>query len=366
MPTVTRFFSASRLKSFDYVILIREATLCGSIILLVSGVSDRLYYGEWTFPPYQFLNFNVNQDLAVFYGRNDWHYYLSQGLPLLLTTYLPFTLVGLWSSASLPAGNIRFLLTTTALVTLATLSLISHKEVRFIYPLLPLLHVLTAPTISSFFLASTTRTAHPLPFPSTPKTEHTTTIHRKPLLALLLALNLSIGAFTTLHHQRGILNVLTFLRHEYETSHPSSLDANGALITSSPDDETFAALLMPCHSTPWRSQLFYPSLKAWALTCEPPLHLAAHTEEREAYRDEADRFFDNPGKFLREEVNTRERPWPRFVVGFEGIEKDLRVWYEGSMKGFKVKEKWRGGNSAWHDDWRRQGDVVVWEFVEGV
>jgi GPI mannosyltransferase 3 len=73
MPTVTRFFSASRLKSFDYVILIREATLCGSIILLVSGVSDRLYYGEWTFPPYQFLNFNVNQDLAVFYGRNDWH-----------------------------------------------------------------------------------------------------------------------------------------------------------------------------------------------------------------------------------------------------------------------------------------------------
>jgi len=93
--------------------------------------------------------------------------------------------------------------------------------------------------------------------------------------------------------------------------------------------------------------------------------LAAHTEEREAYRDEADRFFDDPAKFFRKEVNTRERPWPRFVVGFEGIEKDLREWYEGSMKGFKVREKWRGGNSVWHDDWRRQGDVVVWEFVEG-
>lgn len=94
------------------------------------------------------------------------------------------------------------------------------------------------------------------------------------------------------------------------------------------------------------------------------MHLAAHTEEREAYRDEADRFFDNPMRFLREEVNTKERPWPRFVVGFEGIERNLRAFYEGSMKGFKVKEKWRTGNSVWHDDWRRQGDVVVWEFVE--
>lgn len=70
-------------------------------------------------------------------------------------------------------------------------------------------------------------------------------------------------------------------------------------------------------------------------------------------------------KFLKEEVNTRERPWPKYAVGFEGIEGWLREYYEGEMKGFKVREKWRTGNSAWHDDWRRKGDVVVWEFVEG-
>jgi len=122
---------------------------------------------------------------------------------------------------------------------------------------------------------------------------------------------------------------------------------------------------MPCHSTPWRSQLIHPGLKAWALTCEPPLHLTPHSKEREEYRDEADRFFDNPGKFLREEVNAKERPWPRYIVGFEGIEGVLREWYEGEMKGFKMRERWRGGNSQWHDDWRRKGDVVVWEFVDG-
>ena len=122
---------------------------------------------------------------------------------------------------------------------------------------------------------------------------------------------------------------------------------------------------MPCHSTPWRSKLIYPGLKAWALTCEPPLHIPAHSVEREKYRDEADRFYDDPEKFLREEVGGKERPWPRYVVGFEGIEGAMRGHHEGRMKGFEVVEKWRTGNTGWHDDWRRKGDVVVWELVEG-
>lgn len=84
-----------------------------------------------------------------------------------------------------------------------------------------------------------------------------------------------------------------------------------------------------------------------------------------AYRDEADRFYDDPKKFLSEEVGGRERPWPRFVVGFEGVEGVLREWYEGSVKGWKMRERWRGGNSDWIDDERRRGDVVVWEFVDG-
>lgn len=83
------------------------------------------------------------------------------------------------------------------------------------------------------------------------------------------------------------------------------------------------------------------------------------------YRDEADRFYDDPVKFLSDEVNTREKPWPRYIVGFQGIEGVLRGWYEGEMKGFVMREKWRRANSHWHDDERRQGDVVVWEFVDG-
>jgi phosphatidylinositol glycan class B len=376
MPTLTRFFSKDGPSVSDYTILFREAITCGSVVIAVSAVSDFYYFGEWTFPPYQWLNFNISQDLAVFYGRNDWHYFLSQGLPILLTTYLPFTLIALFHSTSTPTSSMSFVLTSTVLTTLTTLSLISHKEVRFIYPLLPLLHILTAPTISTFFTTTTTITTHPPPFPSTAKTTLTTTTHRKPVLYTLLLLNLTIAFYTTQIHQRGPLSVLKFLRNEYEAL---ALDNHGNLLSSPQaneyadfnkttdydDSETFVGFLMPCHSTPWRSKLVYPGLKAWALGCEPPLHLSAGSKEREEYSDEADRFYDDPVKFLKEEVGGRERPWPRYVVGFEGIEGVLKSYYEGEMRGHVVRERWRGFSSQWHDDERRKGDIVVWEFGEG-
>lgn len=88
--------------------------------------------------------------------------------------------------------------------------------------------------------------------------------------------------------------------------------------------------------------------------------------EREGYRDEADRFYDDPAKFLNEEIgNSPERAWPRYIVGFEGIEGAVRDHYEETVKGFKMREVWRTGNSLWHDDPRRTGDIVVWEFVDG-
>jgi GPI mannosyltransferase 3 len=376
MPTLTRYFSKDGATFSDYIILLREAILCGSAALAVSAVSDFYYFGEWTFPPYQWLNFNIAQDLAVFYGRNDWHYYISQGLPLLLTTYLPFTLVALAHSTSSSTSSIPFILTTTVLINITTLSLISHKEVRFIYPLLPLLHILTGPTISNFFTTTKAITTHPPPFSSASKSLVVSTTGRKPLLYSILLLNILIAFYSTQIHQRGPLSVTKFLRHEYEAL---ALDNHGNLLSSPQanmyaevnkttnysDSETFVGFLMPCHSTPWRSQLVYPGLKAWALSCEPPLHLPAHSVEREEYRDEADRFYDDPIKFLKEEVGKRERPWPRYIVGFEGIEGVLKAYYEKEMKGHVVKERWRGFSSQWHDDERRKGDIVVWGFGDG-
>ncbi|KAF4595657.1 GPI mannosyltransferase 3 [Ophiocordyceps camponoti-floridani] len=119
-----------------------DAVLCGGAVLAISLVSDRLYFGSWTFPPLHWLRFNISHSLAVFYGRNPWHYYLVQALPLLCTTSLPFALHGLVSptpSASTPIDRPDMLrpLSATVFVTIAVLSLVSHKEVRFVYPSSP-------------------------------------------------------------------------------------------------------------------------------------------------------------------------------------------------------------------------------------
>lgn len=359
----------SKVTRNDLFLIGREAFVCGLAALTISIISDRLYFGFWTFPPYQWLHFNISQDLAIFYGQNRPDYYFTEGIPLLLTTYLPFGIIALVSATSLSrkfdtkTSNMRFQFAFTVLVTVCTLSLISHKEVRFIYPLLPILHVLIAPHISDFFdIASIPApAAGGLSNPARPKLCIPHSL-RRALLILLGVTNFFIGLYVSLVHQRGVIDVMSFLRADYERLHMS---IKGEVLSN--EKETFAAFLMPCHSTPWRSHLVYPELHAWALTCEPPLHLPAGSPERQNYRDEADRFFDDPAKFLSEEVGGKERPWSRYIIAFEGekgIEDVLKHHVESVMGGWTLQRTKHFFNSHWHDDSRRKGKVVVWEMAQ--
>jgi phosphatidylinositol glycan class B len=345
-----------------------------SAVLGCSVVSDRLYYKVWTFPPLRFLYFNIAQSLAVFYGRNRTDYYLTEGLPLLLTTALPFALIGLWRSVSAqplraspsPEKEPRVLtrLAWISLVMIAALSLISHKEVRFLYPILPFLHVLAAGPLSQFFPSQSTRA-------------------RKLILTLLLVINVTIAGYASQVHQRGVIDVLSYLRHKHEAHNRlSMLVAGVGNETSKPHvTNTTVAFLMPCHSTPWRSHLIYPEIGAWALTCEPPLNVPL--SERSAYLDEADQFYIQPGPAAwlnsnMEHVQTvtasgsrsgshwarrdpkykrdGRRAWPQNLVFFEQLQPVMKEVLGGSM----YKECWRGFNSHFHDDGRRTGDVLVW------
>ncbi|OLN95550.1 GPI mannosyltransferase 3 [Colletotrichum chlorophyti] len=341
-------------------ILFREALVCGALALSASLVSDRLYFGEWAFPPYKFLYFNLSQSLAIFYGRNDWHYYLSQGLPLLSITYLPFVLVSLYSPPSTPSEALTRGVRTlawTVHVTILTLSLVSHKEVRFIYPLLPTLHILAAPSAAAFL---TTPAPAPTPKSPIPKPR----LRHKRLLTCALALHALLSFFLTLLHQPAPLTVLSFLRNSYSRLHPDGHS-----------DELFALFLTPCHSTPWRSHLIHPALRARALTCEPPLHTSPNTPERLTYRDEADRFYDDPVLFMTTELwpatnaaaaagAETKAEIPRYIVGFEGIEPVLLDFFTkdpGSSFGVRPTRVWQGWNGFFNEDSRRRGKLVVWD-----
>ena len=183
---------------------------------------------------------------------------------------------------------------------------------------------------------------------------------------------------------------MTYLRDQH-TKHYLSQPPAGFLAPA-PSTMT-VGFLMPCHSTPWRSHLVYPSIKAWALTCEPPINYNASAKA--GYLDEADQFYAKPKAFLsrtlgnppvskkplaswfgwlsgrrrvkggfgREDVieadawDGREgrKTWPEYLVFFEQMEPTMRQ----VLKGSAYRDCWRGWNSWGHDDWRRKGDIVV-------
>ncbi|CAK4008480.1 GPI mannosyltransferase 3 [Lecanosticta acicola] len=342
-------------------ILVQSAAYVGSVVVAILASLDYLYYGNWTFPPLRFLYFNVVQSLAVFYGTNRICYYFTEGLPLLLTTALPFAIVGIWKSlqsgqAANPSDYVkrqtRFIFALAIVVSVVTLSTIGHKEVRFIYPLLPMLLVLAAGPLADFF--------HPFPAPKS--------VFRKFLLAMMVTTNIYIAGYLSSTHQRGVVDVVHYLRHRQEAWLETVLaDAAGT-------SNITVGFLMPCHSTPWRSHLVYHEIDAWALTCEPPLNMT--TEERASYLDEADIFYANPtawleqnmmdqetvsrGVDLRElaEKDTGRREWPHHLVFFQQLEPTMKTVLAES----RYKECRRFFNSHWHEDWRRKGDVVVWCF----
>lgn len=437
-----------------WVQLANDHNVSTATLALANGL-DRLFYGIWTFPAAKFLQFNLVQDLAVFYGRNRPDYYFTEGLPLLLTTATPFALAGIFSaiktstktdivaareiirepktseSSPPPSGPSNtqkplLALAFAAVLYTAALSLISHKEVRFLHPLLPIFSILAAPAISSYF--------HPFPSPSSTS--------RKLQMGTLLLLNTTIAIYVTRIHARGVIDVLHYLRDQFTAMNTPALVLGNATVPSfftsiqsffSSDDNNLykspitsqafglahlaspaaftlametpvkpltAAFLMPCHSTPWRSHLVFPDIKAWALTCEPPVHITDRSE-RDKYMDEADIFYADPVRWLNNEMSTipvnastasgkdvlawgegtdgtktedargigrdahGKRLWPLYVVFFEQL---IPVMEQvlGGVKGSRYKECWRGFNSHWHDDSRRKGDVIVWCVDGGV
>ncbi|KAL1302626.1 hypothetical protein AAFC00_002997 [Neodothiora populina] len=352
----------------------KAAIPSGLGVVAVSVTADRLYYGEWTFPPLRFVHFNVVQSLAVFYGRNRPDYYITEGLPLLLTTSLPFAAWGIYrvclsgrtkssirnTPAAIPSIDKRSstleTLTLTILIFMTSMSLIAHKEVRFIYPLLPLLHVLSA---EPFWLFCAGRR---LPL---------NTLKRL-VLCSIVVLDLILAWYICTVHQRGVLDVVTTLRAEYETHYLPALDA----FTKEDNKKTgkmTVLFLMPCHSTPWRSHLVYEGIEARMLTCEPPIDVPL--DQRATYLDEADVFYQDPRAWLRENMqdlslisrsgNATEdtqkgmeeagMPWPDYLVFFEQLSPVMADFLEGS----RYSTGWEVFNTHWHDDWRRQGDVVV-------
>jgi phosphatidylinositol glycan class B len=271
----------------------------GHLPQIHSAWADDLVFVPWTF-----IYTNIVQSVALFYGTHPFHWYISQGLPLMLFTFIPLTLYGLYrhSDTTTTPTTTRAMAQLVGWVVMVY-SLLSHKEFRFLYPIFPLLMIFTAHGLALFW--------RPPAF------------LKRVLVAGLFFSQMALALYVSLWHQRGVMDVMAWL-----AAQPRS-----------------AGFLMPCHSTPWLSSLHGAPDPLWFLTCEPPLN-----SNIDNYLDQADQFYADPPAFL-----ASMSPWPDTLVMFDkllltpGI-KPLLTDYVECQRFF---------NSHVHWDSRRKGDVVV-------
>ncbi|KAI5962021.1 GPI10 [Candida margitis] len=260
---------------------------------------DYYFYQEFTIPLYNFLQFNVVKNLSIFYGVAPWHFYLFQAVPLMMMIYLPLLFYGLRKD----------ILLFSSIIYLAGFSLIQHKEFRFIMPLQPIMLYYAARGYQKLK-------------------------RFKQLAPLVVLLNIIIGIFFTNVNERGVIDILDFMKTKGDASF---------------------GFLTPCHSTPWQSHLHNPNLRAWFLTCEPPLHLSNPTsQELKSYRDQSDMFYDNPRLFIKENLGS-SLEYPDYVIVFS----PLKELVEEELGNYVLHKRYF--NSYFHWDSRRNGDLIVFK-----
>ncbi|XP_013406843.1 GPI mannosyltransferase 3 [Lingula anatina] len=118
-------------KQQSLVDVLKTYILVGVCGLGLSLLIDGNFYGKWTMVQYNFLQFNVINNMGSFYGSHPFHWYFTQGFPAIIGPHIVPFVIGVWKARD---KRLFYLL----LWTLIIYSFLSHKEFRFIYPVLPL------------------------------------------------------------------------------------------------------------------------------------------------------------------------------------------------------------------------------------
>lgn len=271
-------------KRFTVIHLTRYIFI-GLMSLTFSIILDSYLHGSFVVTHWNFLYYNIIKKVNAHYSIEHWYWYFISGLPPVLG---PIFLIFVYTSIK----KLRYInridtdtkLMITVLWTLFVLSMISHKEQRFLLPLIPMIFFITSQQIS-------------LVCNSFRKSACFTVV----LNAIAL---IYLGRF----HQIGSTSVM---------SHLATLPQNSTLL-----------FLMPCHSTPLYSHLHH-NINTRILTCEPNLHNTLN------YTDEGDVFFENPVQWLKDSYASTKngKQLPTHIVMFDVLSKQIQAFLtEGNYK----------------------------------
>ena len=111
------------------------------ITLPIVGFSvwlDSSFYGELTIVPWNFIKVNVFEGLSQTFGADPVHKYVSTEIPIRFNGFFPCLLYGLWHHWRTARNkNKSAYLLWFSVTVVGFLSLISHKEPKFLLPVFP-------------------------------------------------------------------------------------------------------------------------------------------------------------------------------------------------------------------------------------
>ncbi|GAA6062630.1 hypothetical protein JCM10212_000292 [Sporobolomyces blumeae] len=317
----------------ERILLARTAVFVSILAIALCIALDTAFYHTPTFTPLRFLSVNVFHSISLFYGQSPWHFYLLQALPILLASQLPYCVDGVGRffrssstttdpGASLLIRNRRAVKELASVVggTVIAYSLLSHKEWRFLHPVLPILHLFV--TVS---LVSTRATLPPtnVPTPTEPVALPRRLGHGlahpfdrlairtriRPRDLFVLSLSLGPALYLSIGYGRGQNNVAIWLRDRMRadaTPRATKEDAD------KDEDESrkikSVGFVMPCHSTPWQAYFHSRKLedveevegtgrgggRAWFIECEPP----TLGQPKGDYLDQTDWLYASPSTYF--------------------------------------------------------------------
>ncbi|MED6133352.1 Mannosyltransferase aptg1 [Stylosanthes scabra] len=298
-------------------LLFLEVAPIGILVLGLTCLLDRIMYGTWILVPLNFLKFNFLSSGGDYYGTHKWHWYFTQGFPVMIFSYLPFCIAGIiyskqWRYACLLAW------------VLGLYSVLGHKEFRFVLPVLPI-----ALIFSGYCLAVIEDPGLP-GYKGKESSKKRARCSPKMILALifLLVTNIPMALYMSLVHQRGPEDVMNHLAREARHGKVKNI-----------------LFLTPCHATPYYS-LLHHDLPMRFLDCTP--------REEKGVLDESDRFLKDPVGFLSEYA--KNMSLPSHIVLFDWEEQKLK----NLLNSYDYREERRFFNAHFKVDRELQASIVVY------
>mmetsp|Transcript_3166 Transcript_3166/g.9126 ORF Transcript_3166/g.9126 Transcript_3166/m.9126 type:complete len:480 (-) Transcript_3166:2014-3453(-) len=132
-------------RSIGLFAAVKTGLLTVAVALLITVPIDSLLWGRLLWPELDVFRFNVIGNRSHEWGVSPWHWYWTSALPRSLLAALPLWLVcpavepRMWGPAALAAAFV------------SSYSFLPHKEVRFLFPVLPLCTACAAASLARLY-----------------------------------------------------------------------------------------------------------------------------------------------------------------------------------------------------------------------